>query len=150
MSTAPERGYLDDVGGFFAAHGMPPVAGRIVGHLLICEPPEQSFEALCKAVGASRGSVSTMTRLLAQLGLVERRPGSGRSLNYRMRDDAWTQLLEDDLRSAARLRAIAIEGLRLQQGRSTKSRQRLTAMREFYAFLELQTAGVLEAWRKRS
>ena len=90
-----------------------------------------------------------MTRLLAQLGLVERRPSAGRSLCYRIRDDAWTQLLADDLRSATRLRAIASEGLRLQQGRGAKSRRRLLAMREFYTFVELQTASTLNAWKRR-
>jgi len=141
--------FPDDIGAFFAAHGIPFVAGRILGHLLVSEAPEQSFEDLCREVGASRASVSTMTRLLIQLGLIERRPGRGRTLVYRVRDDAWTQLLEDDLASAIRLRELASQGLRQLAGRPTASRRRLTEMRDFYAFLETRTRSVVDAWNKR-
>jgi predicted transcriptional regulator len=140
-------GFLQDVGAFFAAHGMSPIAGRLFAHLLICDPPEQPFESLCAALDASRASVSTMTRLLVQLGLVERLPGRGRRLSYRLHADAWTRLLEDDLRSATRLRELAASGLRLVGRRRAPSRRRLESMQRFYGFLEQHTARMLAQWK---
>ena len=48
------------------------MAGRILGHLLVCDPAHQTAEELARAIQFSRASVSTMTRLLIQSGLVER------------------------------------------------------------------------------
>jgi hypothetical protein len=138
--------FLDDFAGFFAAHGLSPIAGRLLAHLLVCDPPEQSFEMLCEAASASRASISTTTRLLAQLGLLERVPGRRRSFRYRLHSDAWTRLLEDDLRSAVRLRELATSGFALvKRGRS---RRRLEAMQAFYAFLETGTARLLATWQE--
>ncbi len=63
---------------FFEEMGFPRMAGRILGWLLICDPPEQSAGQLAGVLQASKGSLSTMTRLLIQMGLVERvgLPGS--------------------------------------------------------------------------
>ncbi len=60
--------------------GLPRMAGRIFGWLLVCDPPEQSMEELAAAVQGSKASMSTMTRLLVQSGLVEkvRPPGARR------------------------------------------------------------------------
>jgi DNA-binding transcriptional regulator GbsR (MarR family) len=140
--------FLNEVGAFFAAHGMSPIAGRLFAHLLVCDPPEQSFEQLCEALDASRASISMMTRLLVQIGLLERLPGRGRRLSYRLHQDAWTRLLEDDLRSAARLRELATSGVRLLSRRRAPARQRLEAMQQFYAFLERETAQSLAKWKE--
>ena len=40
--------------------------------MLICDPPAQSAGELADVLGASKGSLSTMTRLLIQVGLIER------------------------------------------------------------------------------
>jgi len=149
MSTA-DRAYLDQLGGFFATHGMPPVAGRLMAHLLICEPSEQRADELAAAVGASRASVSVMTRLLVQLGLIDRRSATGKTLVYRLHPDAWTRLLEDDLKSATRLREIAQAGLQLLGKRPPRARARLQRMRGFYQFLEDETAASLGRWRRRA
>jgi DNA-binding transcriptional regulator GbsR (MarR family) len=138
--------FLEELGAFFAAHGMSPIAGRLFAHLLVCDPPEQSFEQLCKALGASRASISMMTRMLMQLGLLERLPGRARSLRYRLHVDAWTRLLEDDLRSATRLKELAQSGLRLLPRK--RSRHRLSEMQAFYAFLEEKTALMLTKWKE--
>jgi DNA-binding transcriptional regulator GbsR (MarR family) len=139
--------FLADSAAFFAAHGMSPLSGRLFAHLLICEPAEQSFEMLCEAVDASRASVSTMTRLLTQMGLLERLPGRGRRLSYRLHEQAWTRLLEDDLASATRLSELARSGLTLAAKRPAEARRRLREMAEFYAFLEKHTAQMLKRWQ---
>ena len=37
-------------------YGVPPIAGRILGWLMICDPPEQSAGEIAEAIGASRAS----------------------------------------------------------------------------------------------
>ena len=57
--------WVERVATFFAEHyGLPPITGRIVGWLMICDPPEQSPAQIAEAIGASRASLTTNMRLL--------------------------------------------------------------------------------------
>src|ERR1700744_466842 len=72
------REWVERVASAFAQHfGLPPITGRILGWLLICDPPEQSAGDIADAIGASRASLTTSMRLLTAGELVRRshRPG---------------------------------------------------------------------------
>ena len=97
MPTSPseeEKRFVEDIGLIMEEQGRPRIAGRILGWLLICEPPEQSFADLVAVLGVSKGSVSAMTRLLLEGGLIERVPVPGdRQTYYQMAPDAWSRVL---------------------------------------------------------
>jgi len=144
------QGFADRLGRFFERNGLPRMAGRVLGHLLASDPPEQTFEQVVEAVGASRSAVSVATRLLVSLDLVERFgvPGQRRD-RYRIRDDAWTSMLKQDLSAAAQLRVLAEDGLRLVAAKPAAAQERLREMREFFIFLEQAYAPVLAEWEQR-
>ncbi len=52
--------------------GTPRMVGRTLGWLLVCDPPEQSAAELAEMLQASRGSISTATRVLLRMGFIER------------------------------------------------------------------------------
>jgi hypothetical protein len=59
--------WVERVATFFAEHyGLPPITGRILGWLMICDPPEQSPAEIAAAIGASRASLTTNIRLLIE------------------------------------------------------------------------------------
>lgn len=75
----PERYYeqkhfIEDISLYFEQMGIPRMAGRILGVLLISNPPEQSIDDLCERLQASKSAVSTSARLLSEMGLIEARP----------------------------------------------------------------------------
>ncbi|MEJ2288705.1 MAG: MarR family transcriptional regulator, partial [Deinococcales bacterium] len=78
--------FIEEIGLAIEGQGLPRMAGRVLGALLVADPPEQSADELVATLHASRSSVSTMTRLLEGAGLIERvsRPGD-RKLYYRNR-----------------------------------------------------------------
>jgi DNA-binding MarR family transcriptional regulator len=147
-----ERDLLpDQLGRFFQDNGLPRTAGQVLGHLLVCDPPEQSFDELVDSVGASRSTVSVTTRLLIQLGLVERFAVRGeRRDRYRLSPTAWTAMLEQDIAAARRLRALAEAGLEHLRGRPAEQRARLLAMKRFYTFLEEAYAPLVDRWNRAS
>ena len=56
MPTSPseeEKRFVEDIGLIMEEQGRPRIAGRILGWLLICEPPEQSFADLVAVLGVS-------------------------------------------------------------------------------------------------
>lgn len=58
--------------------GVPLIAGRILGWLVVCDPPEQSAGQIAEAIGASRASLTTNLRLLGSVGFVRQvtKPGT--------------------------------------------------------------------------
>lgn len=147
--NARAHDFADRLGRFFQANGLSPTSGRVMGQLLVSDPPEQTFDEIVEALQASRGMVSVATRQLVALGFVERfRPRGERKDRYRFHADAWTVILRQDLRTATELRELAEHGLRAV-ARTESPRARLREMRDFYAFLEASYAPVLERWARR-
>ena len=107
--------WAEQVATFFAEHyGLPPITGRILGWLMVCDPPEQSAGEIAQAIGASRASLTTNMRMLTVSNLVRRRsrPG-GRTTYYRIDDDAWEKVIRQRIASMAAFCEIAEEGMRL-------------------------------------
>ncbi len=129
--------------------GMPPMAGRMWAYLAICEPPERTAAEIAERLQASRGSVSTMARLLEHIGLVRRRtkPGDRREYFY-VPPDAARQLVE---RSAAQMRAareVLDAGLAIVADRPLESQARLRDLRDVYAFFEREWPALLERFHE--
>lgn len=142
--------YADEVGLFFEDAGLPRVPGRILGWLLVCEPPHQSAEELAVALRVSRGSISMAMRMLQTAGAVERYPVAGsRRTYYRMRPGFWLREAEDKARLAGEWRKLADRGLDLTADRPPESRRRLQEARDMYAFLEEEYARIKDRWLER-
>jgi DNA-binding transcriptional regulator GbsR (MarR family) len=142
-----ERHFVEDVGLFFEQMGFPRMAGRILGRLLICDPPEQSAGQLADALQASKGSLSTMTRLLIQINLVERVGLPGRRRDYfRIRRGAWPHLIKTQMQVMTGLHQVVERGLVLVDGREPALNQRLLEAHDLYAFLERELPALLGRW----
>ncbi|MER0239727.1 MarR family transcriptional regulator [Fulvimarina sp. MAC8] len=63
--------FIERMGEHMEMEGMPRIAGRLFG-LLLVDPGPVSFSNLAERLGVSRGSVSTNARLLEGKGLIER------------------------------------------------------------------------------
>ena len=144
-----ERHFIEDFGLYTEQLGFPRMAGRILGWLLICHPPHQSAGQLGDVLGASKGSVSTMTRLLIQMGMVERVgvPGDRRDF-YRLRPGAWPQLIKSELAVMTGLHQMVERGLAMAAGRDFEYQQRLREAHDLYAFLERELPALLERWEQ--
>jgi hypothetical protein len=107
--------WVEHVAAFFDERfGLPPITGRILGWLMVCDPPEQSAGEIAKAIGASRASLTTNMRMLTVSSLVRRRsrPG-GRTTYFRIDDDAWEKVIRQRIASMAAFCEIATQGMRL-------------------------------------
>src|SRR5690348_8421120 len=78
MPTESELHFIDQVGRHYQRHyAVPPMIGRVVGWLLISDPPEQTAAEIADALQASRSAVGTALNMLETWTAVERirRPG---------------------------------------------------------------------------
>jgi len=144
-----EKHFVEDVGVFFEQSGLPRMAGRILGWLLVCDTPQQSTSELVEALKASKGSISTITRLLIRIGLIERFSLPGVRHDYfRIKPDVWHQLIEESLVQTTAMRQLAERGLELLKDKPPLNRQRLEEMRNMYAFFEREFPALLERWEQ--
>lgn len=144
-----QQHFIEDVGLAFEGSGLPRMAGRILGWLLICDPPHQSPGELAEVLQASKGSISSMTRLLEQIGLIERLSLPRERRDYfRIRNASWTELFRRRMLLISSFRELADQGLTLLNGHTPERRQRLEEMRDMYAFFEHQLPLLLERWER--
>lgn len=144
-----EKRFVEDVGLLFERTGMPRMAGRILGRLLISYPPHQSTDELSEALMASKGSISTMTRLLIQFGFIERLTLPGIRHDYfRIRPGAWHHMMKQTTEEIKLARELTERGVRLAAGKSDLTRQWLEEMRDMYAFFEKEWPSLLERWEQ--
>lgn len=145
-----QQHYVEEVALYFERDGLPRMAGRILGWLLICDPPHQSSADLARILHASKGSISTMAGLLLRTGLIERigLPGNRRDY-YRMRPDAISTLFREGVARVTALRVLTERGLSMLADRSPQAESRLKALRDFTAFFEEEYPALLDRWEAR-
>jgi DNA-binding transcriptional regulator GbsR (MarR family) len=80
--TALELQFAEDMGQFFENGGLARMAGRVWAMLLVANEPHLSAAELQEALGASAGSISSATRGLLDLGLIERVNVRGERRDY--------------------------------------------------------------------
>lgn len=78
-SCTPCADFIESVGVLWESDGLPRIAGRIFGYLIVQSEPS-SLDELAAGLGVSKASISTDARRLEQLGLITRisRPGDRR------------------------------------------------------------------------
>ncbi len=144
-----EKRFVEEVGILFEQTGSPRMAGRILGWLLISDPLYQSTGELAEALLASKGSISTMTRLLIRIGLIERVSLPGQRRDYfHIKAGAWNQMIKESLVQITAMRQLAEHGLELVEGKAPLTRQWLEEMRDMYAFFEREFPALLERWEQ--
>lgn len=149
MATDAERYFIEKVGLTFEQLGLPRMGGRIMGWLLISESPQATMSELTEVLQASKSSISSLTRLLIQINLIEVISVPGVRQDYfRIRNDAWTNALRDRFVQATTFRRLAEEGIQLLKDFPPEQTRRLQEMRLMYAFLEREIPTLVEHWEK--
>jgi DNA-binding transcriptional regulator GbsR (MarR family) len=150
VPTSSETAYVDEVAEFFVGEGLPLTAGRVIGWLLISDPPEQTPAQLTAALQVSRSSISSAMRLLTPSGLVERTRRRGdRNEYFRIAPDGWSRMLMRRYAQTTGFREVTERGLDLLAGADAERRERLERVTDLYRFLETELPALLERWRSR-
>ena len=144
-----EKYFVEEVGVFFKQIGLPRMAGRILGWLLISDSP-QSGEELAKTLTINMSSVSTAVNTLIRTGLVERLSRLGERHDcFRIRAGAWRYFIKHNLEQFTMLRQLAERGLALRKDKPPLPQQPLQEMYDMSAFFERESLALLERWGKR-
>src|ERR1700743_1240704 len=82
MPTDAEITFADHAGRFYARrYGLPPMVGRLIGYLALCDPREQTIAELADALLASRSAIAGAVNHLETLQLVVRTRAAGERMD---------------------------------------------------------------------
>lgn len=128
--------------------GRPRIFGQILGWLIICDPPHQSFPDLMENLSISKASVSNITRMLLEAGLIEKVRITGeRQIYFRIKDSASMDFMKRQMQIAVDFKDISKKALDLIENDDTDP-QRLENMHKFHQFLSSELPALIEKFKK--
>jgi DNA-binding transcriptional regulator GbsR (MarR family) len=147
-ADADRAEFIEAMAQMLEGFGLPLMAGRILSALLVASPPEQTAAQLSERLQASRGSISTMTRLLEAPGLIERlrKPGDRRTY-YRMAPGGWHGAMKREADQMTALRTLAERGARIMRDEPEEARRGIDETVDFLRFWEGELEAVVARWR---
>lgn len=133
--------FVEELGLLVLDSGTPRAMVRILGWMVVCEPPEQSAQDIQAGLKLSAGTVSAAVRTLTGLGYLDRvaYPGD-RHIYYRLRSEGWERALRARLGTMTQLREVADRAL---AGAGHQGHRRLQDMRDVCAWFEDQIGELL-------
>jgi DNA-binding transcriptional regulator GbsR (MarR family) len=142
--------FADHMGRHYARrYAFPPMAGRVLGYLLVCDPPEQTIAELSDALLASRSAVTGALDVLERIGAVRRSRAAGERMDRVRVDFGSAQARGFDVSEYQELRDLAREGLEVLKDAPQERRETLMEMEAFADWLVERTRTLEEEWEAR-
>jgi hypothetical protein len=149
MPTEAELSFVDQVGRHYQRHyAVPPMVGRVVGWLAICDPPTQTLAEIAQALQASRSGVGTAVSMVETWGSIRRTRVPGERADRVSLNMLATQALESPAEYGA-LAALARHGLDVLRDAPPERKARLLELAAFSEFLLERLPALAAEWRER-
>ena len=140
--------FADEMGQLFEGLGGSRMAGRVWAMLTVSDQESMTAADLAARLQASTGSISTATRLLTQLGLIDRvRVPGDRKDYFRVRPGGMDALMHQRMAVIDAAVRLAERGL-TEFGERVQARTRLEGMRDFYAWYARELPALHERWEQ--
>lgn len=150
MPTDAEITFADHMGRFCARrYAFPPMVGRLLGYLAVCDPPEQSIGELAEALLASRSAITGAVKVLEPSHLVRRTRAAGERMDRVRIDLSSPQALGMDISEYEELLDLAREGLEVVKDAPAERRAVLLETAAFAEFLLEQMPRFQKEWEAR-
>ena len=147
MPVDAEITFADHMGRFYARrYAYPPMVGRLVGYLAVCDPPEQSIGELAEALLASRSAIAGAVKTLEATHAIRRTRAAGERMDRVRLDLSSAQARGFDLTEYQELGDLAREGLEVLADAPVERRALLLGIAAFADFLCEQLPVLQEQW----
>ena len=139
--------FSDHLGRFYAErYGFPPVAGRLIGYLYVCEPAQQSINDIADTLLTSRSAINNGVKTLETQKLIHRsRPAGTRADLISLNPLGWENMGFDPS-EYQQMASLAHEGLALLADSSPERRQALEVVASLNEFMALRLPQLFEEW----
>lgn len=147
MPTDEQLTFADHLGRrYVQEQNIPPVAGRLLGYLGVCDPAAQTINDLADALLASRSAITQAVVLLEGRGLVERSRARGERVDrISIRLDRLISEQDYDPASYLDMAALLRRGVALVDDDSGR-RETLEELAALYDFLAERMPQLQKEW----
>ena len=150
MPRDEEVTFADHAGRFYARrYAYPPMVGRVLGYLLVCEPRDQTIAELSEALLASRSAITGALNVLERIAAVRRSRAAGERMDRVRIDFSSAQAQGFDITEYQELGDLAREGLEVLSDASPERRAELLELAAFADFLVEGTQALRHQWEAR-
>lgn len=150
MPTDAELTFADHAGRFYASrYPFPPMVGRLIGYLAVCEPGEQTIGELADALLASRSAITGAVKVLETIHIARRSRAAGERMDRVSLDMRSSQALGMDVSEYQEQGELAREGLEVLKDAPAERRALLLEMKAFADFLVEAIPRMQEEWEAR-
>jgi DNA-binding transcriptional regulator GbsR (MarR family) len=147
MTQNAETDFIEGMGLVLQSDGMPRIAGRLMG-LFVLRGGPFSFTELADRLAISRGSVSTNTRLLEDLGVIERVAMKGERQDFfRLAPDPYAEIVERKRVRSIRARESILRNAETLDDIGPDGLERVDALANFFRVLAGATERALDDLR---
>jgi DNA-binding transcriptional regulator GbsR (MarR family) len=148
MPTDAEITFADHMGRFYARRfSFPPMVGRLIGYLAVCDPPDPTIGELADALLASRSAIAGAVKVLETIHVAQRSRVAGERMD-RVRITP-QQSMQMDVTEYEELRQLAREGLEVLADAPPERRAVLLEMAAFADFLIEEMPKLEQEWQTR-
>lgn len=155
--TAPtnaERSFVEQVAQYYYDNdGMPHDRGRVVGWLMISDPPKQSATEIVAKLGVSRAEVDRIVDQLTPEGdpvsVFERSGELAEDYVVWLRENSWGPKVKGIFSEFTDFHRVAAEGLKALSGASESRLARLRNLERFLRFVSTEMPKILERHEQR-
>jgi DNA-binding transcriptional regulator GbsR (MarR family) len=150
MPTDAELTFADHAGRFYTQrYPFPPMVGRLIGYLAVCEPREQTIAELADALLASRSAITGAVKVLEAIHIARRSRAAGERMDRVSLDMSSSQALGMDVSEYREQGELAREGLELLKDAPAERRALLLEMNAFADFLVEAIPRMQQEWEAR-
>jgi hypothetical protein len=146
-TEAAKKEHIEKVGVFFEKSGFPRMVGRVLGFLLIAEPPHKTFNEIQEYLQASKSSISTSLQFLLNQGLIGyfTQPGD-RKRYFRLNVENWLEMMRKELCHFGVVSRMMRDCVKLRGKEHDQFNQALGDIADFYAFFEQESLQLLDRY----
>ena len=147
MPRDEEITFADHMGRFYARRfAFPPMAGRVLGYLLVCEPPAQTIAELSDALLASRSAVTGALDVLERIDTIQRSRAAGERMDRVRVDLSSAESRGFDVTEYQELGDLAREGLEVLKDAPADRRESLMELEAFAVWLVERMRTLQQEW----
>lgn len=141
---------VERFGIFYEKFGFPPLAGRLVGYLLLAEPPHKSFYEIQDFLMASKSSVSNAIKFLIGQKIVDyiTFPGD-RKRYFKINAHTWLKETKDRVADIAEIKTAWDETLAMRSDKYPEFNDGIKMLSSFHEYIEIELSKAIQQWENK-
>jgi hypothetical protein len=139
---------VEEIGVAFDKTHLPPMIGRVLGFLILADPPYQTFYAIQEFLGASKSSISHALNMMMTKGIVEyvTFPGD-RKRYFKINVENWLEQAKCKMTDFAEVDRVLMDALKWRDpNKYLEFNEGLAKIFQFHIFMSQEMPKLFEKW----